>query len=262
MLVVPQTRRSLQSLWHFGRTSDRVGYVIGVLLLISGVVHLAILVISGGAWYGPLSLRKPATFGLSFGLTLVTMVWVTGFLRLGLRTRSVLLTAFTVASVLETTLVSLQAWRGVPSHFNLETPFDAWVARSLAAGGAALVGMIVVMTVAAFRANPDVSPSLRIAIRTGFLTLCAAVAVGALMITRGMTLVFAGDPQAAYVTGGTLKPIHAVTMHGILVLPAFAWLVSFSNWTERRRAAVVLIAACVYALVIAAVAIATLAGRL
>jgi hypothetical protein len=240
----------------------RAGYVMGVLLLISGFVHLAILIINGGSWYGPLSFRKPATFGLSFGLTLVTIVWVTGFLKLGTHARSVLLTAFTAASVLETTLVSLQAWRGVPSHFNVETGFDAWVARGLAGGGAALVGMIVVLTVAAFRTNSDVPLSLRIAIRTGFLALCAAMAVGDVMIVRGMRLVFAGDPQTAYLTGGALKPIHAVTMHGILVLPVLASLMSFTDWTEQRRVKVVVAAACGYGLLVAMVTIGTVAGLL
>jgi hypothetical protein len=49
------------------------------------------------------------------------------------------------------------------------------------------------------------------------------------MIAKGMILVFAGDPEAAYATGGTLKPTHGVTMHGILVLPLVAWLSSFAD---------------------------------
>jgi hypothetical protein len=57
-----------------------------------------------------------------------------------------------------------------------------------------------------------------------------------------MTLVLTGHPQQAYATGGTLKPIHAVTMHAILVLPALAWLLSFATWSERRRVLVVLVA--------------------
>ena len=44
-----------------------------------------------------------------------------------------------------------------------------------------------------------------------FLALLAAMATGAVMIARGMVLVFGGDPQAAYVAGGTFKPTHAVT---------------------------------------------------
>ena len=217
------------------RTVERVAYAIGALLLISGFVHLLILIASSGSWLGPLSLRKPATFGLSFGLTLVTIAWVSSFLSIRDRTRVILLSVFTLACVVETSLVSLQAWRGVPSHFNLETTFDGLVARALAAGGLALVVVIVALTTAAFRANPTMSASFRLAIRAGFLALCVAVASGAVMIAKGMVLVISGQPQAAYATGGTLKPIHAVTMHGILVLPMLAWLVSRTEWSERQQ---------------------------
>ena len=232
---------------------ERAGYLVGVLLLISGFVHLAILIIDGRSWAGPLSLRKPMTFGLSFGLTLVTIVWVASFLPLGHRMRAVLLGAFTIACVVETTLVSLQAWRGVPSHYNLETTFDELVARALAAGGIALVVIIATLTVFAFRSNPTVPASVRTSIQIGFVGLLGAQIIGALMITKGLLLVFAGDRQAAYTTGGTLKPSHAVLMHAILVLPALAWLSSFPDWSERRRLRLVLLAAAAYALLAGAV---------
>jgi len=37
---------------------ERVGYTLGSLLLISGLLHLAILVTGAGSWQGPVSLRK------------------------------------------------------------------------------------------------------------------------------------------------------------------------------------------------------------
>jgi hypothetical protein len=94
---------------------------------------------------------------------------------------------------------------------------------------------------ASFRQQPAVPVSLRIAIRIGFVILLMSLAVGALMIAKGMRLVFAGDPQAAYATGGALKPTHAAAMHAILVLPLLAWLLSFTDWSERRRVGVVLL---------------------
>jgi hypothetical protein len=250
----------LLSFWSRGQRIERAGYIVGALLLASGLIHFAILVIGGGSWQGPVSLRKPATFGLSFGLTLLTIVWVASFLPLGERARRWLLGAFAAACVLETALVTVQAWRGVPSHFNVETSFDGWVARTLAAGGVVLVVIIVRLTFASFRANPAVPTSLRIAIRIGFVALVGAVVAGAVMIARGMMLVFAGDPQAAYATGGFLKQTHAVTMHAILVLPALAWLLSFANWSERRRAAAVLVAATGYVALAGVVAVANVAG--
>lgn len=246
--------------WRRGTGVERAGYVVGALLLISGLTHLAILVITGGSWEGPLSFRKPTTFGLSFGLTLITITWVASLLRLSDRVRSILLVIVTVASALETALVSVQAWRGVPSHFNVETTFDALVGRTMAAGGVTLVAVVVVLTLAAFRANPAVPVSLRIAIRIGFVALVGAMVVGASMIARGMALVAAGDAQAAYATGGTLKPMHAITMHGILVLPLLAWLLSFVNWSERRRLAIVLVAAVGYLVLAGAVALRNFAG--
>jgi len=245
---------SLRSFWTRGRRIERIGYAVGALLLISGIAHIAILAVTGESWVGPLSLRKPATFGLSFGITLVTIVWVTSFLPLADRTRVALLSIFTAASVVETALVSLQAWRGVPSHFNVETAFDAMVARALAVGGIALVTVIVGLTATAFRRNPAVPISLRRAIQMGFVALCVAMATGATMIVRGMMLVFAGNPAAAYATGGALKPTHAVTMHAILVLPLLAWLLSFADWSEDRKTRIVLAASTAYLVLATAVA--------
>jgi len=106
--------------------------------------------------------------------------------------------------------------------------------------------------------------SVRIAIQVGFVVLCGAMAIGGVMIAKGMMLVFAGEPARAYATGGALKPTHAVTMHAILVLPALAWLLSFADWSEWRRRQVVLVASAGYvalALVVATANIASLELR-
>jgi hypothetical protein len=113
---------------------------------------------------------------------------------------------------------------------------------------------------ASFRQQPAVPVSLRIAIRIGFVIVLMSLAVGALMIAKGMRLVFAGDPQAAYATGGALKPTHAAAMHAILVLPLLAWLLSFTDWSERRRVGVVLLGTAGYLLLAAVIAVENFAG--
>jgi hypothetical protein len=229
---------------------ERAAYAIGVLLMLSGIIHLAVLLIGGGTWEGPLSLRKPMTFGLSFGLTLVNVTLIASFVPLRNRSRTLLLGIFAAACVLETVLVSLQAWRGVPSHFNVETPFDAAVAQTLALGGFTLVMVIVLLTVAAFRHGLAVPPPLRLAIRAGLLALVGAQIAGAVMIATGMRLVFGGNPQLAYATGGWLKPVHAVLMHGVLLLPLLAWLVSKLGWNERMQSQAMWTGVALYAVVI------------
>ena len=145
------------------KTIERATYTLGGLLVLSGLIHLAVLLMIGSSWEGPLSLRKPTTFGLSFGLTLINVTLVASFISLSNRTRTVLLGVFAGACVLETLLVSMQTWRGVPSHFNVETPFDAAVAQTLAVGGFALVAVIVAvhLAICLARSSSDIASSLR-----------------------------------------------------------------------------------------------------
>jgi len=241
-------RHGLEWWWRTASTTDRIAYVVGALLFVSGVVHVAILIATGASWNGPLSLRKAATFGLSFGITLINVAWIQSFLALSPTTRRILIGSFTSACLLETALVTMQAWRGVPSHFNLETTFDGLVARALAAGGAILVVVITWLAVVAWRSHRPVSPSLRLAIRMGLSILVAAQLVGAAMIARGMLLVFSGNAQAAYFTAGSLKPTHGIAMHGILVLPLLAYGLSLVDWPEQRCLHIIRIASAAYVL--------------
>lgn len=248
MTTISRLADALKRSWTDGSRVERVAYVVGGLLFLSGLVHLVVLVVSGGTWTGPVSLRKPTTFGLSFGLTLATVAWVTHFIPMAARTRTVLLGAFTVTCVVETSLVSMQAWRGVPSHFNFETPFDTAVSMTLAAGGFAIVITTIAMTLTAFRATGVTSPAMRTAVRFGFATLLVALGVGAAMIATGSVAARGPDPAVAYTTAGFLKPAHAVTMHAILVIPALAWLLTFTRWSENQQLNIVRLGSAGYAL--------------
>lgn len=253
MATITEARTSLGRKWTHGRPVERVAYSVAAVLFVSGLIHFGVLVISGTSWEGPLSYRKAMTFGLSFGLTLATLAWVTSFLRLRARTRTALLGAFTAVSVLEVALITMQVWRGVPSHFNFETGFDSTVSMLLAAGGGVIIVTVLGFTVAALRATSGLSPSLLLALRFGLVVLMGALAVGAVMIAEGVRLARGGDPQLAYTTAGALKPVHAVTMHAILVVPALAFLLRFVDWPERRRTKVVWAAVGLYTVLIAIV---------
>ncbi|MPY87100.1 MAG: hypothetical protein GEU99_04180 [Luteitalea sp.] len=244
---------SARAFWTLGQPVERTCYAIGALLVVSGLVHLAILVVTGSTWEGPVSLRKPLTFGVSFGLTLITMSWVSSFLRMTDRTRRILLGAFAVACVVEVALITLQAWRGVPSHLNMSTSLDGLVARVLAAGGVVLVAFVLAMTAAAFRENAQLEPGMRLALRAGFVGLIVAEAAGGAMIALGVRQVIAGHQQAAYFIATSLKPAHAVTMHAILVLPLLDWLLTFTRLDARRRFRAVLAVTLTYGLAAAGV---------
>ncbi|MFC7623478.1 hypothetical protein [Microlunatus sp. GCM10028923] len=248
-------------IWTTARPLERSWYVIAAVLFGSGLFHVGELLVTGASWDGPTSLRKAATFGLSFGLTLASVAWASSFIRMSATVRGAVLSAFAVVCVIETTLITLQAQRGVPSHFNFETPFDTAVSMTLAGGGLVIIVVGLILAGAALRQTAELAPELRLALRFGFVTLLVAFGTGAIMIATGVTLVRSGDPATAYATAGFLKPLHAVAMHAILVLPGIAWLLGFTGWGPARRLLITRYSVVGYTLLLAGAVISSLAGR-
>ncbi|MFF4036433.1 hypothetical protein [Streptomyces sp. NPDC001816] len=237
------------------RPAERLCHATGLLLVLSGLAHLVVFAVDGGPWDGPVSWRKPVTFGLSFGVTLIAITWVTSYLRIGARLRTVLLVVFAVDCVVEVGGITLQAWRRAPSHLNMETPFDTAVSMTLAVGGGVLVALLTVFAVASFRHRPTGPAGMPLAVRSGFAILLVALASGAAMIARGVVLTRTGHQEAAYHSTAPLKPLHGVSLHAVLVPPLLAWLLSRTSWSERARWRVVATAVGCYAAAVAAAAV-------
>jgi hypothetical protein len=239
--------------WRTASPAERLCGATGAVLALSGLAHLVVFAVDGGPWEGPVSWRKPVTFGLSFGLTLIAIVWVTSYLRIGSRPRTALLVVFAADCVVEVGGITLQAWRRVPSHLDMETGFDTAVAMTLAVGGGVLVGLLTVFAVASFRNRPTGPPGMPLALRSGFAILLVALLSGAAMIARGVVLTRTGHQEAAYHSTAPLKPLHGVSLHAVLVLPALAWLLSRTSRSDRTRQRIVYAAVgCYTAAVLAA----------
>ncbi|WP_228559429.1 hypothetical protein, partial [Catenulispora pinisilvae] len=243
---------ALRGIWTQGRRIERTCYVLGLVLIASGTFHFAMFFIRGGPWEGPVSWRKPTTFGLSFGLTLIAVAWVASYLKLTERTRVLALGVFAADCFVEVGGITLQAWRHVPSHIDLQGSFNTGVSMTLAVGGGVLVLVLGRLAVAAFRGDPDAAPSMRLALRAGFATLMIGLLAGAAMIARGTSEARSGHQQQAYLDLGFLKLVHGISLHGVLVLPGIAWLLTQTSWPEEKRTRVVKLAASAYGLAILA----------
>ena len=214
---------------------DAWAYRLAAGLLAVGVAHLGLQLLVGGPWTGPVSWRKPTTFGVSFGLTLATVTWISALAGVPSVRRGLVLRAFAAASTVEVAVITVQAWRGVPSHFNTTTPLNAALAYSAAGGGAVLIAATGVLLATVARLDPGVPPSMRLALRIGVGTFAAALGTGAAMIALGVTAARSGTFADAYAAAAPLKPAHGALMHGVLVLPALAWLATHTSWPEGRR---------------------------
>src|SRR3954454_2421581 len=121
---------------------------VGWLLLTTLVVHAVALVATGGDIDGPVSLRKPITFAEATWLLCWSVSLALRWVRLGQKPAWLVTGAVVLFGVGETTIMAIQAWRGVPSHYNFTTTFDAVLMRG-GAGGLAfllLAGLVVLLT--------------------------------------------------------------------------------------------------------------------
>jgi hypothetical protein len=260
--VAGRMRGSLADEWRRAGPAQRFACLAGGTLVVAGLAHLAAWLVVGGAWQGPVSFRKPATFGVSFGLTTITLAWVTGRLRVSGRARWLLLGPLAVADAAEVTWVAVQRWRGVASHFNFATRLDTALFLAGAAAIEVTVTVIVAVTVLAFT-RMQAPPSMAVAIRAGLLILLVAQGVGGWMIGHGVGPASDGVTQGLTTVGaaGVMKVPHAVAMHAIQVLPALAWLAGFADLAERRRAGLVWAATAGYGALVAVSVVQTAAGR-
>ncbi len=245
--------------WREGSQSVRTTIVVGLALMAVGLAHAVAFTVAGGPWQGPLAWRKPFAFGLSFGLTTVTVAWVVA--RLQVRRAAWLLTPLAWASVVEVGWVSVQRARGVPSHFNDGDLIDE-LAFMLAGAAVGVLVLTLVVTFALSWRRTTLPPALASAIRSGMAVLLVSQTVGGLMIQRGIvSLDSAGPASHAISPAGDLKVSHAIAMHAIQVLPVLAlWLMAADRPPFVARTAVRL-AALGYGVAVVATFVQAASGR-
>jgi hypothetical protein len=244
----------------------------GTLLLIAMVVHLLALAIRGGAVTGPVSLRKPIDFAESGWLMCWAMALILPLVDTRPWQRAVVATTTLLFGIGETTVMAIQAWRGVPSHYNFTTTFDALLVRVGAAGfaGLLLVGLVVLI-VATVRTRQLVA-AVRVGVLGGVGVLLLGCVVGFGMISNNSG-VFQGSfgsgfanrsagylgPSALTVgkeyvlfrpatQGGDLVLPHAIAIHGLILLTVPAVLLTRTALSRLRQ--VQLVAASVAAVVV------------
>lgn len=229
----------------------------GLLLIASGIVHGIVFLATGGSWEGPVSWRKPILFGFSFGITAITVALIASALKLRTGAGWAILGSLGVASVLETALITMQTWRGVPSHFNFSSTFDALVFIAMGVLVTIVAVALLALTVPTFTSLRPAPPSLGWAIRVGMVLLIAAQVLGVLIVTTGVESTIIGEDTAVFgpagvILGaeGVLKSPHGIAMHAIQVLPVLALLAFLTRWTERRRILAVGAASIGYTLIV------------
>jgi hypothetical protein len=216
-------------LWNERQPAQTPMYVAGTILILSGLFHVLVFLISSDSWEGPISWRKPILFGITGGLTTISVAWVMGFLaqRKSLR---VLSWIFAVSMFIEVGLITMQRWRGVASHFNVATLFDQAVFASMGTLIMIVAVIIAIVTFKSFRFL-NAKPEMKLAIRWGLLFLNLTNILGIILVAYGNYILQASPGHAPNIYGnaGMMKVPHGLAVHAIQLLPILAWLLNFSQ---------------------------------
>ena len=258
-------RRFVDLLWRGSRPLTASG----VLMLVAFAVSVVAMGLDHGEILGAPRWLKPAKFGISTAIYAFTLAWIFSWLPERRRLKAVVGWIVSVVIVLEVFLIDLQAARGVTSHFNVGTSFDAAVFEIM--GTAILIAWLasIALTVALFR-HRFADEAFGWALRLGMLITVLGQATGGIMTTptraqleaaRTTRMTVAGAHTVGAPDGGAGLPItgwsrehgdlrvgHFVGLHAVQLLPAAAWLIGPRGSAVRRRRAVLLLATAYFAL--------------
>ncbi len=215
-------QQTLNASTNGGVLAYRLPMTIAAILICSGCVHLALLAVWGASWGGPLSLRKPALFGISGGLTVWSLTWLMTQLH-PRRIDRLLASSIAVGLLVEVALITMQYWRGVASHFNTSTPLDAAVETSMLVLILAVTGAIVYLTLRTTRLR-DIERSMGWAIQGGMWLLALSCVLGIGTSVLGHESLSTGRSYEVWGRAGVLKFPHGVALHAIQLLPIVAWI--------------------------------------
>src|SRR5258707_13018028 len=110
----------MRQLWNAHSALTAVSLLMLVVLAASGVGLLvdARVIAGAPAWL------KPAKFAASIAVYGFPVAWFLSHLPAWPRTRHIAGGTMAIVSIVEIGAISMQAWRGTTSHFNVSTTFD------------------------------------------------------------------------------------------------------------------------------------------
>jgi hypothetical protein len=187
---------------------------------------------------------KPSKFILSTIILLWTLGWYLLNYPFKEKTKTFIAYAMTFLLTLENILISMQAYRGVKSHYNIETFFDAKVFGMMGFAIGLITMLVAWILIKSFSSKFNFSNSMVWGFRIAWIAfLFGSAAGGGAMIeqhahTVGMSDGEAGLPYLNWSTlAGDYRVAHFLGLHAIQIIPLTIYLIhrSFKNQNLATR---------------------------
>lgn len=174
---------------------------------------------------------KPMKFGLSVAIYCWTFGWLLQFLvnqfNIKLISRVV-----AVCMIVENVIITIQAARGVTSHYNISSALDASLFSIMGIFITINTAIVFYTLILFFFTKTTLDKSMLLAWRLGLLLFFIGGAAGGMMISNFSHTIGASDGTdgIAFLNWskvvGDLRSAHFTTLHGLQAIPLFAFFVS------------------------------------
>ncbi|ATB33662.1 hypothetical protein [Melittangium boletus] len=250
-MISRTTSLSLRGAWHRA-WSLSPALTLGTAVMLLGVVFSSLgLVLDSRQLLGEPVWLKPAKFYVSVAVYNATLLYLFGFLDPRQRLVRTVGTVLSVCGGLEMVAITIQAARGMRSHFNIATAFDVAIYAGMGIVITTLWVTMMVLTVMLMR-TALTDRVLASALRIGAVVAVVGMGLGFFMtmphgeqpmgLEAGQTPLENGGhsfggrdggpglPLVGWsTTVGDMRPAHFLGLHGMQVLPLLAALLA------RRR---------------------------
>lgn len=211
--------------WHRGL------FAAGASLIVLGIFHVLVQFLAPRAWESSIGWRKPILFGLSTGVTLVSLSWACAVVNL--KRANLAGSLIAVLAPAEVLIITMQTWRSVPAHFNHGAPIDQILSSAVDAMLIFITLAIFYLTWAALKTRNAAAHWLS-ALRIGMVFLALACILGFGTAIYGNWRLAANlDPQLIE-PRGVPKFVHGIALHAIQILPIWLSFAEFINKNTRR----------------------------
>jgi hypothetical protein len=172
---------------------------------------------------------KPMKFAISIWIYLWTLGWYLYYLPDSKRWIRIISTGITVAMFIEIVCITVQAARGVRSHFNVDTPFDGALFSIMGLMILFNTILIIITTILFIVKKPSLPDTYLLGIRLGLILFLFASIVGGMMARQLSHSVGIADggPGLPFVNwstqGGDLRIAHFIGLHALQLIPFFAF---------------------------------------
>ena len=211
-----------------------------VLCFFIAIVCIVGLIVDDRIFNGINVWIKPLKFAISSAIYVFTAGFLITLYPYSNRKKKILNNTVAFAMMVDVIIITIQASRGVGSHYNMSSPLDALMYAAMGIFIGIIVLTMLVFIIDTIRLKLKTTKTIQWAILMGWLVVFFGSWVGGQMISQLSHSVAVADGGAGLpflnwsTIGGDLRIAHFFGLHGIQIIPLFAYWAS-KKWKSSSR---------------------------